>query len=161
MQLKLEAVHPAMADTIQNVVAEAATKILDKSGALSRNYTAARAHINSLHSAGQLDESAVAEFAADNKIEETTAALAALCDLPIEVADRAMAQLRPEAVLVMAKAVDMSWPTVKIILRLQAGGRGISPGELDQCLEAFSRLKPATAQQVIDFQAKQSRWLRG
>jgi uncharacterized protein (DUF2336 family) len=160
VQLKLEAVHPAMAQTIQNVIADAATKILDESGALSRNYTAARAHINSLHAAGKLDESAVAEFAADNKIEETTAALAALCDLPIEVADRAMAQLRPEAVLVMAKAVDMSWPTVKIILRLQAGGRGISPGELDQCSATFSRLNPTTVRQIVAFQNMRARTTR-
>jgi len=81
VQLKLEAAHPAMAQTIQKVVAEAATRILDESGALPRNYAAARAHVSSLHSAGGLDESAVAAFAADNKFEETTAALATLCGL--------------------------------------------------------------------------------
>ena len=36
VQLKLEAAHPAMAETIQQAVADAATEILDKSGTLSR-----------------------------------------------------------------------------------------------------------------------------
>jgi hypothetical protein len=154
VQLKLEATHPAMAQTIQKVVADAATRILDESGALSRNYAAARAHVGSLHSGGQLDESAVAAFATDNKFEETTAALATLCGLPIEVADRAMAQPRPEAVLVMAKAIDMSWPAAKAILWLQAAGRGISPGELDQSFATFSRLNTTTVRQIVAFQRK-------
>jgi uncharacterized protein (DUF2336 family) len=160
VQLKLEAAHPAMAQTIQKVVADAATRILDESGALPRNYAVARTHVSSLHSAGRLDESAVAAFAADNKFEETTAALATLCGLPVEVADRAMGQPRPEAVLVMAKAVELSWPTAKAILRLQAGGRGISPGELDQCFATFSRLNTTTVRQIVAFQQKRVRTTR-
>ncbi len=160
VQLKLVAAHPSMAETIQQAVANAATEILDKSGTLSRNYAAARAHIESLRSTGQLGESDVAAFAMTNKFEETTAALAVLCDLPVEVADRAMAQPRPEAVLVMAKAIGMSWPTVKALLRLHAGARGISPGELEQCFGTFSRLNPATVRQIIAFQRKQVRTTR-
>ena len=45
VQLKLEAAHPAMAKTIQEAVAEAATKILDKTSTLSRDYSAARKHV--------------------------------------------------------------------------------------------------------------------
>ena len=158
VQVKLVAANPSMAIAIEAAVAEAATVILDKTGTLSRDYAGARARIGSLHSVGQLGETEVAGFAAANQFEDTTVALAVLCDLPIEEADRAMAHDRPDSILVMAKAVGLCWPTAKAILRMRAGARGISPGELDQCLEAFSRLKPATAQQVIDFQAKQSRF---
>jgi uncharacterized protein (DUF2336 family) len=163
VQIKLEAAHPSMAAMIQSVVAAAATMILDNAGTLSRNYAAARARIASLHSAGQLGENDVAAFAAANKFEETAVALAALCGLPIEAVDRAMVQDRPDAVLVMAKAIGMSWPTTKTILRLCAGARGISPGELEQCHCTFARLKPGTARQVIEFQRKRasgSRFIR-
>ena len=160
VQVKLEAANPALAATIQTAVAEAATEILDKTSTLSHDYSAAIAHIEALHAAGRLAEADVEAFAAANKFEETTVALAVLCDVPVAEVDRAMAQDRPEAVLVVVKAIGMSWSTAKAILRMRAGARGISPGELDQCLGIFSSLKPMTARQVIDFHGKRSRGTR-
>ena len=113
-----------------------------------------RALVGSLHAAGRLGEADIAAFAAANKFEETTAALAVLCDLPIEAVDQAMLQHQPETVLIMAKAIALSWPTAKAILRMRAGPRGISPGEIDQCFDTFSRLKPAIARQIIEFYGK-------
>ena len=160
VQLKLEAANPSLANTIQDAVAEAATLILEKTGAVSRDYAASRAHVEALHAAGQLGENDVAAFATANKFEETTAALAVLSRLPVEAVDRAMVQERPETVLLIVKAIGMAWPTAKAILRMRAGVRGISPGELEQCQATFSRLKPATARQVIEFQGKHSRGTR-
>jgi hypothetical protein len=65
-----------------------------------------------------------------------------------------MVQDRPDALLVMAKAVGMSWTTTRAILRMRAGARGISPGELEQCLAIFTRLKSSTARQAIEYQSK-------
>jgi uncharacterized protein (DUF2336 family) len=156
VQIKLEAAHPSLASMIQTAVAEAATMILDEAGTLSRDYVEARAHVELLHTAGRLGENQVAVFAAANQFEETAVALAILCNLPVEAVDRAMLQDRPDAVLVMGKAIGMSWQTIKAILRMCAGARGISPGELEQCHTTFSRLKPATARQVIEFQGRRS-----
>ena len=64
---------------------------------------------------------------------------------------QALDQELPDAVLIMAKALGMSRETVKAILRMRAGGRGISPGELEQCLDAFTRLRAAIARQIIKF----------
>ena len=127
VQRKLEAANPSLANTIQDAVAEAATAILEQTDAASRDYAASRARIEALHAASQLGENDVAAFAAANKFEETTAALSILCHLPIEAVDRAMVQDRPETVLLIVKAIGMSWPTVKSILRMRAGLRGISP----------------------------------
>ena len=160
VQLKLEAANPSMANTIQDAVADAATMILENAGDVSRDYAAARTHIEQLHAAGQLGESDVAGFAKANQFAETAAALAVLCGLSIEAVDRAMVQDRPETVLVMAKAIGLAWPTAKAILRMRAGARGISPGELEQCQATFARLKPAIASQVIEFQSKRSRGTR-
>jgi uncharacterized protein (DUF2336 family) len=154
VQLKLEAALPAMADMIHSAVAEAATMILDNASTLSRDYGAARGHVESLHRAGKLGEHEIATFASAGQFEETTAALAVLCGLPMEPVDRAMVQDRPDALLVMAKAVGMSWTTTRAILRMRAGARGISPGELEQCLAIFTRLKSSTARQAIEYQSK-------
>ena len=154
VQLKLEAALPAMSDMIHSAVAEAATMILDNAKTLSRDYTAASAHIESLHRAGKLGEKEVATFAGAGQVEEVTVALAVLCGLPLVQVDRAMGQVRPDALLVMTKAVGMSWPTTKAMLRMRAGARGISPGELEQCLAIFTRLKSSTARQAIEYQSK-------
>jgi hypothetical protein len=130
-------------------VSEAAATVLGKTSVVVRDYAAARGHIESLRAAGRLTENEVTEFARSNQFEMTTAALAALCELPIETVEQAMTHDMPDAVLIMAKALGMSRDTVKIILRMRARGRGISPGELEQCLETFGRLSPSIARQII------------
>ncbi len=156
VRVKLEATNPAMADMIERAVAEAADSILDKTGAASREYVEARARIDAMRAAGQLGDDEVAAFAKANRFEETAVALAALCGLPIEAVDQAMVQYRPETILIMAKAAGMSWPTAQAILRVRAGARGISPGEIEQCHETFSKLKPAMARQIVEFQVKRT-----
>lgn len=160
VQLKLEAAQPSLGPLIQSTVAEAATAILDNAGKLSRDYSAAQARINALRSDGVLGEKDVAAFAAANRFEETVAALAALCGFSIDAVDRALVQDRPDAILVMTKAMGMSWATTKEILRMRAGARGISPGELDQCQATFMRLNPRTMRQVIEYQARRARGAR-
>lgn len=148
---KLAAANPSLAPIIDEAVSEAAKTVLDQAQVVVRDYTAARRRIETLRTAGQLGEDAVAAFARANQFEETAAALAALCELPIETVEQALDQELPDAVLIMAKALGMSRETVKAILRMRAGGRGISPGELEQCLEAFARLRAAIARQIIKF----------
>src|SRR5665647_3053757 len=88
------------------------------------------------------------------KFEETAAALTILCELPIDIIERAMVQDREETILIVAKAGGLSWPTVKAVLRLCAGKRGMSAQALEQNMTVFNKLKRETAQQVIEFQRK-------
>ena len=149
---KLEAAHPQNAHEIKQVVAEVATAIQAKAVAASRNYVAARAFVESLRALGQLNEKDVEAFARGEKFEMTIAALAILCDLPIEVIERAMVQEDVGTTLIVTKAIGFSWATAKAILLLRAGKRGIAPHELEQYAADFARLKRETAQQVIKFQ---------
>jgi uncharacterized protein (DUF2336 family) len=120
----------------------------------SKDYSAARALVAALHASSRLDEDRLAAFAKAGKFEETTAALALLCDLPLEVIERAMTHDRPETVLILAKAIGLSWTTAKAILMLRAGKPGMSGLDIEQCLANYERLKPATAEHVINFHRK-------
>jgi uncharacterized protein (DUF2336 family) len=153
---KLELADPLGADAIRNAVAEAASLVQARTNRASRNYAAAQAHIDAVQASGELNESAVAAFAGDGKVEETTVALARLCDMPIESIELAMVGERPEAILILAKAIGMSWPTAKALLGMRQNGQGLSKQALEQCLGTFSRMKPATARQVLSFQRKRS-----
>jgi uncharacterized protein (DUF2336 family) len=153
---KLEAADPLSATTIRSAIAEAVNRVQAKTTCLSRDYVAARAEVARLSAAGRLDDAAIAAFAQAEKFEESTVALAVLCDLPVEQVELAMAGDRPETVLILAKAVGVSWPTVKKILLMRIGRHGLSTYELDRCLGTFSRMKVATARQVLEFQRKRA-----
>ena len=157
VRVKLDSAHIMATSVIQSAIAQAANAIQSEAGVGSRNYLTACAHVEALHADGHLDQWEVESFAKMGKFEETTAALAMLCDLPVEAVERAMVQDQPESVLIIAKAIGITWPTVKLILKLRAGERDISSHELEQCLGTFTRLKLATAQQVVDFQRKRAK----
>ncbi len=153
---KLEAADPLSSVKIRAAIAEAVNRVQAKTTAMSRDYVAARVEVATLRAADRLNDAAVAAFAQAGKFEQTTVALAVLCDLPVEQVELAMAGDRPETVLILAKAVGISWPTVKTILVMRNEGRGLSAQELDHCLGTFSRLKSTTARQILEFQRKRA-----
>jgi hypothetical protein len=65
-----------------------------------------------------------------------------------------MAGDRPETILILGKAAGLTWTTVKSVLALRRNGQGVSPQTLESCLGTFSRMKTATAREVLDFQRK-------
>lgn len=149
---KLEAANRHPAHEIQAVVAEVAKRIQAKTEAESKDYLAACSHVEVLQATGRLGERAVEAFARGGQFEETVASLAVLCDLPINVVERAMMQNRAELALIFAKAIGLSWRTAKAILLLRAGHGGISPHDIERGVVTFEHLKRATAQQVVRFQ---------
>jgi uncharacterized protein (DUF2336 family) len=157
VRAKLELADPLSSDAIRNAVAEAANMVQAKTTNASYDYAAARAYLEPLHAAGRLGETDVEAFAKTGKFEETTVALAMLCNIPVEQVELAMIGDRPETILILAKAIGLSWPTVKALLGMRSDGRGgISSYELERCLGTFSRLKLATAKQVMQFQRRRS-----
>lgn len=151
VRLALEAAHPEHADEVQEVVANIATAIQAKAAAGSRDYVAARMRVESLRAADQLSEHDVAAFARAGSFEETAVALAVLSTLPVGVIERVLVQDRLETVLIVARAVNLSWSTVRALLLLRAGKGGLSPQALEQHMGTFMRLKPATAKQTLEF----------
>ena len=79
-------------------------------------------------SAGRMNEAALAAFCSDKKYEEAVVALATLAKVPVNVADRLMGGERPDPVLILCKAVGLSWPTVKAIIMLRPMAKARRPG---------------------------------
>ncbi len=152
---KLELTDPLSADAIRHAVAEVTGVILASTKKMSFDYSAARAQVETLRAAGELSESALHDFAKAGKFEETVAALAVLGRLPVEQIELAMAGNRPETIIVLAKAIGLSWSTVRTLLTMQ-GGPGLSGQALEQRLGTFSRLKLTTAQQALEFQRRRA-----
>jgi len=149
---RLEATNPQAADEIQRVVAQVANRIKARVICHSREYAQARALVEPLHANGRLGEPELESFAQAGRFEATVVALALLCEVPIEVVERAILQERSELLLILMKAIGLSWSTVKAVLSLRSRECDIPGHELEQNLASFERLKVATAQQVLKFQ---------
>jgi len=148
---KLYATHPQAKREVHRAVAEVANRIRTETLAESPNYGAAQALVDTLHQSGQLNDSRLGAFAQAGQFEETTAALALMCNLPLQFVERAMIQEHSETVLILAKVIGLSWSTVKAILLLRAAKRIIPADELANTLAQFERLKPATANEIVRF----------
>jgi uncharacterized protein (DUF2336 family) len=148
---ELEASDRHRANQIREMVAQASDRIQAETRDRSAQHAAARAHVQSLHEAGKLTAHELEAFARAGKFEETTIALSILCDLPIAPVERAVAQDWSEQVVVLARAIGLSWETTKAILLLQAGVKGGSSHELNQCQAQFTKLQRETAKKVVQF----------
>ncbi|HEU5017404.1 MAG TPA: DUF2336 domain-containing protein [Pseudolabrys sp.] len=147
-QRLLAKAKPETQDEIRRVLAKVRDQVAAK--AQPRNYAAALAAVRVLHKERRLSEADVAEFARTGKYEETIAALATICVVPIDVVDRLLNGERADPVLILARAAGFGWPTVREIINARPGARA-SEQVLDAAFENFERLTEATAQRVVRF----------
>ncbi|MBV9259999.1 MAG: DUF2336 domain-containing protein [Pseudolabrys sp.] len=116
-----------------------------------RDYTAALATVRALNAQRALNETDVTEFAKAGKYEETIAALATVCAVPIEVVDRLMGGERSDPVLILARSAGFKWETVSAVINTRPGAKGTSTQALEAAKENFERLSNMTAQRVVRF----------
>jgi hypothetical protein len=81
--------------------------------------------------------------------------LSLLCALPVYVVERALVDKNREVILVLARALDLSWPTTMALLFLGAANYRIIASDLDTMKREYDRLNVITSRQVLN--AYQSR----
>ena len=143
------AAMPEAHTEIRRVLAEVTNEV--HSRAVPRDYTAAQGAVKELRQQGKLNEAQLVEFAKAGQYEETVAALALLCSVPIEVVDRLMGGDRPDPVLILGKSAGWGWATVRALIMARSDGKMTSSHGLDTAFANFERLSPATAQRVMRF----------
>jgi uncharacterized protein (DUF2336 family) len=155
VRARLEAAQPRLAGDVPAAVREATWRARSASAAVTRETAIAHALVKSLYDDGRLDEQQVAAFADAGKFDETNAAIAALANVPVEVAETMMVESRAEGVLILAKVSGMSWSTVKAIINLRDDLGGTDRTNLETCRQTYERLRTSTAQQVLRFHRMQ------
>jgi uncharacterized protein (DUF2336 family) len=148
-QRLLAQAKPETQAEIRRVLAKVARDVGGR--AAPRDYAAALATVRALNAQRKLSEADIAEFANAKKYEETIAALATLCAVPIEIVDRLMSGERSDRLLILARSAGFGWPTVSAIIQSRPGAKDVSQDTLDMALENFERLSAATAQRVVRF----------
>jgi len=148
-QRLLQSAKPETRAEIQRVLDKVSQELSNSTPA--RDYSAAQKAVFEMQQAGKLGETELGEFARDKKFEETVAALALLCEVPIETVDRLMAGDRPDPILILCKAASYSWNTARGIIMSRPSAKGTSAPALDAAFANFEKLSPSTAQRVVRF----------
>jgi uncharacterized protein (DUF2336 family) len=152
VRARLEAANPQQAADVPNAV-RAATQLAR--AAPNRETAIAQALVKSLYDDGRLDEHQVEVFALAGKFDEANAAIAALANVSVSIAENMMVETRAEGVMILAKVSGMSWTTVKAIINMRDDLSGLPRSDLAACKETYERLRPSTAQQVLRFHRMQ------
>jgi hypothetical protein len=155
VRARLEAAHPKQAGEVPTAVREATRRARTAPAAITKQTAIAHALVKSLFEDGRLDEHQVEQFAEAGKFDEANAAVAALANVPVAIAENMMVETRAEGVMILAKVAGMSWATVRSIIHMRDELSGAEPTDLQACKETYERLRPSTAQQVLRFHRMQ------
>jgi uncharacterized protein (DUF2336 family) len=150
VRAKLEASHPRAKAEVRRAVAEAAERVEASVRAASVDLSVAMASVDKLRRAGLLDEAALVTFAKSGAYAEMVVALAMLSNMPLAFVEQAMARDRSDILMVLAKAIGLSWATAQEILQLRADKGIIAHNEIYQRLARFERLQVATARDIVE-----------
>jgi uncharacterized protein (DUF2336 family) len=140
VRARLIAEHPETGMAVETVLSEVVGGIRSEARKVSPDHAAARAEVERLFRERRLGEAEVHGFARERRFEETAIALALLCDVDSDLAERALLDPGHEMALILAKLADFSSTTAKAILLLKSADRGMSAQDLDQALTSYSRL---------------------
>jgi uncharacterized protein (DUF2336 family) len=152
---RLEAANPLQAGEVPTAVREATRMARSAPSAISRETAIAHALVKSLYEDGRLDEHQVTAFAEAGKFDEANAAVAALANVPVSIAENMMVETRAEGVMILAKVAALSWSTVRAIINMRDELSGTEPTDLAASKATYERLRPSTAQQVLRFHRMQ------
>jgi uncharacterized protein (DUF2336 family) len=155
VRTRLEAANPRQAADVTGAVREATRLARSARTAVTEQTAIAHALVKSLYDEGRLDEHQVAAFAAARKFDEANAALAALANVPVDVAENMMVETCAEGVMILAKVASISWSTVRAIINMRDDLSGMDPTDVEACQATYERLRPSTAQQVLRFHRMQ------
>ena len=104
-----------------------------------------------MHQSGELTGERLLEFARHGKFDEVTVALALLCDLPVGQIERAITHNQADYLIVLARAIGLSWESTKSILLMHAPTKGVFAAKLDTHFASFSKLQTKSAISALQF----------
>jgi len=73
----------------------------------------------------------------------------------VAIAENMMIESRAEGVMILAKVANLSWSTVRKLIKMRDQLSGAEPTDLSASQNTYERLRPSTAQQVLRFHRMQ------
>ena len=151
VRAKLEAANPQAAAAVRDTVDDVATAMQRETREASRQYSNALRNGKRRFRADAVTEANVHGPARAQEFERTVVALTRLGRFPVDLVERALIDEGEEMILILAKAADCSWTTVRELLLMFVAERHMEPDDLAQAFERYRKLSQETARKVVDF----------
>ena len=151
---KIVATNPEFAALVPGALTEVIDEINDELRNGSADHAKAKRKVKRRQYWRELGNEDVQAAARQQDFERAVMALSILAGCRIEIAERAMLNVNPGPIEVVAKAAGCSWTTVKALLLMSAADRKMSKLDLDRACEHFERLETQTAKRVLEFHEK-------
>lgn len=150
VQNRMIAECPNLEANIRHAVGQSAEQLRGALGAEEHDYTAALKQIDMLAISNKLNDETVTEFAQARNVEATVAALARICDIPIDIAERCLFGEEADLPVILARAGGLSWVTTRWLLLLR-NAEMRSDANPESARAHFLKLHPVTAQRLMRF----------
>ncbi len=157
VRARLEAEIPEASDIIAEAVAGIADDLSRDSREASAEHAKVKKHAKLCYSMRDFTEANIHAPARAQDFERTVVALALYGHFPIDLVERALIDEGSDMVLILGRVAGLQRTTVRALLMMQAGGRGLAEQDLDELLSSYDRLKTRTAKRVLDFYAKRKK----
>lgn len=154
VRAKLEAANPQAAAAIRDTVDDVATALQREVRETSSEYSAAARTAARRFRRQSVTEANVHAPAHAQEFERTVVALAKLGSFPIDLVERALLDEGEDMILILARAADCSWSTVRELLQMFAAKRRMWPDDVSQAFDRYKRLSQATARNIVDFHGR-------
>ena len=154
VRARLEAANPQAAAAIRNTVDDVASTMQREARETSGEFSAAARTAVRRFRRFPVTEANVHAPAHAQEFERTVVALAKLGKFPIDLVERALLDEGEDMILILARAADCSWSTVKELLQMYAAKRRMWPDDVTRAFERYKKLSQATARSVVDFHAR-------
>lgn len=136
----------------RRAVAEAAVEKNSKAAARSESAAQAYSHTTSVimeKLEGRPTEADVLAYATAKKPVEVICCLAMICRVPPELIENLMDEQRREPFMMVCKAANFKWPTVRALIEMRERPGPSLQNALTQACEDFNRISPVVAQQAL------------
>jgi len=151
VRAKLEAANPQAAAAIRDTVDDVATAMQREARETSSEYSAAARTAARRFRRQPVTEANVHAPAHAQEFERTAVALAKLGNFPIDLVERALLDEGEDMVLILARAADCSWSTVRELLLMYAAKRRLQPDDISRAFDRYKKLSQATARSIVNF----------
>jgi len=151
VRAKLEAANPQTAAAIRDTVDDVATAMQRETRAASRQFRTAERYGKRRFKADPVTEANVHAPARRQEFERTVVALTRLGRFPVDLVERALLDEGQEMILILARAADCSWITVRELLLMYVAERRLEADDLARAFDRYRKLSPETARKVVDF----------
>jgi len=154
---RLEAAIPEAGTLITEAVVEITDDISRASREASREHRRVKKDMKFCYRLDQSSEARVHAPAAAGDFEKTVVTLSMHGRFPVELVERALIDEGADMILILAKAAGLARATVRALLFMNAGQRGLPEEDLERGLESYQRLSVRTARRILAFYNKRRR----